>query len=177
MAFHLQFHLTNRLSTSNLIVNIIEVIYDWTLYWEPWLITEEHWQNILHDKVCEKVRPSMEYEKCPSMEFFLVRIFPQFDWIRRDTKYWVRIRENRTRKDPVFGNFSRSVLHYNLQFRSPSINSLLMPWNYNPNAIYTAIIRSSRLVVFCKAGVLTNFTKFTRKHLHQSLLLKEAADL
>ena len=32
-------------------------------------------------------------EKCPSMEFFLVRIFPQLGWIRRDTKYWVRMQE------------------------------------------------------------------------------------
>ena len=36
----------------------------------------------------------------------------------------------------------------------------------NANTIDTAIIRSSRLVVFCKTGVLKNFTKFTRKHLH-----------
>ena len=26
-------------------------------------------------------------EKCPNMEFFLVRIFPHSDWIRRDTSY------------------------------------------------------------------------------------------
>ena len=26
-------------------------------------------------------------EKCPNTEFFLVRIFPHSDWIRRDTKY------------------------------------------------------------------------------------------
>ena len=26
-------------------------------------------------------------EKCPNMEFFLVRIFPHSDWIRRDTMY------------------------------------------------------------------------------------------
>ena len=26
-------------------------------------------------------------EKCPNTEFFLVRIFPHLDWIRRDTKY------------------------------------------------------------------------------------------
>ena len=32
--------------------------------------------------------------------------------------------------------------------------------------IDTAIIGSTCLVVFCKKGVLTNFAKFTRKHLH-----------
>ena len=26
-------------------------------------------------------------EKCPNTEFFLVRIFPHSDWIRRDTSY------------------------------------------------------------------------------------------
>ena len=45
------------------------------------------------------------------------------------------------------------------------------------NAIDTAIIRSSRLVVFCKTGVLTNFAKLTRKILRQGLVFKEAADL
>ena len=32
--------------------------------------------------------------------------------------------------------------------------------------------RSSRPVVFCKKGVLRHFTKFTRKHLCQSLFFK-----
>ena len=34
------------------------------------------------------------------------------------------------------------------------------------------ICRSSRPEVFCKKGVLRNFTKFTGKHLCQSLILK-----
>ena len=42
--------------------------------------------------------------------------------------------------------------------------------------IDTAIIRSSRLVVFCKKSVLMNFAKFTWKHLRFSLVLNEAAD-
>ena len=33
------------------------------------------------------------------------------------------------------------------------------------STVDTAIIRSSRLVVFCKKGVLKNFAKFTGKHL------------
>ena len=28
-------------------------------------------------------------QKCPSKEFFLVRIFPHSDWIRKDTEYGV----------------------------------------------------------------------------------------
>ena len=87
------------------------------------------------------------------------------------------MQEIRTRRNPVFGNFSGSVLYYNLQFRLPILTSLLIPWNYNANTIDTAIIRGSRLVVYCKTDVLTNFTKFTRKHLRQGLVFNEAAYL
>ena len=38
-------------------------------------------------------------EKCPNMELFLVRIFPHSDWIWRDTKYSVRMRENADQKN------------------------------------------------------------------------------
>ena len=41
--------------------------------------------------------------------------------------------------------------------------------NFNKIFIIPAINRSSRLEVLCKKGVLRNFTKFTRKHLYQSL--------
>ena len=37
--------------------------------------------------------------------------------------------------------------------------------------------KSSRLDVFCKKGVLRNFTKFLGKHLRQSLFFSEAAGL
>ena len=37
--------------------------------------------------------------------------------------------------------------------------------------------RSSHLEVFCKKGVLRRFTKFTRKHLCQSLLFNRVAGL
>ena len=37
--------------------------------------------------------------------------------------------------------------------------------------------RSSRPEVSCKIGVLRNFTKFTRKHLHQILFLNKVATL
>ena len=57
-------------------------------------------------------------------------------------------------------------LYHNLQFRLPVTNTT-----------DSAIIRSSRLVVFYKKGVLTNFAKFTRKIPRQCLAFKEAADL
>ena len=66
--------------------------------------------------------------------------------------------------------FGIIIYSFACQFSLPS-------WNYNATTIDTAIIRSSRLVMFCKTGVLTNFTKFTRKHQHLSLVLKEVADL
>ena len=49
-------------------------------------------------------------EKCPSMEFFLV------GEMRSIQSECGKIR---TRKNPAYGNFSRSVLYYNLQFRQP----------------------------------------------------------
>ena len=38
-------------------------------------------------------------------------------------------------------------------------------------------MRSSRPLVFCKKGVLRNFTKFTGKHLCQSLFFNKVAGL
>ena len=37
-------------------------------------------------QVEDTVKPPL-HEKCPNTEFFLVRIFPHSDWIRRDTEY------------------------------------------------------------------------------------------
>ena len=46
-------------------------------------------------------------EKCPNTEFFLVRIFPHLNWIRRDT-FQSECGEMRTRKNSVSGHFSCS---------------------------------------------------------------------
>ena len=46
-------------------------------------------------------------EKCPDTEFFLVRIFLYSDWIRGFTQF--EYRKVRTRKNSVFGHFSRST--------------------------------------------------------------------
>ena len=48
-------------------------------------------------------------EKCPDTEFFLVCVFPHSDWIRRDTSYSVRMRENIDQENSVFGHFLRSA--------------------------------------------------------------------
>ena len=54
------------------------------------------------------------HEKCPNTEFLMVRIFPYLDWIWRFTacvnlRIQSKYRKIRTRKNSVFGHFSRSV--------------------------------------------------------------------
>ena len=47
-----------------------------------------------------------------------------------------------------------------------------------PDQVATVItpnFRTSRLEVFCKNSVIKNFSKFTRKHLHQSLFFNKVA--
>ena len=66
------------------------------------IFLEKYFTEHLLTVTCETIR-----EKCPNTEFFLVRIFPHSDWIRRFTPYSVRMRENTTRKNSVFEHFSR----------------------------------------------------------------------
>ena len=50
-------------------------------------------------------------EKCPNTKLFLVRIFPHSDWIRRDrVPLFIQSEcgKIRSRKNSVFGHFSRS---------------------------------------------------------------------
>ena len=61
--------------------------------------------NFLIFKICCSTREDLFLlvidtlrKKCPNTEFFLVLIFPYSDWIRRDSPYSVRIRENKNRK-------------------------------------------------------------------------------
>ena len=53
------------------------------------------------------------------------------------------------------------------KFLCEKIMVVLDGTNIQESSINQAIIRSSRPVVFCKKGVLRNFTKFTGKHLCQ----------
>ena len=100
-------------------------------------------------------------EKCPNTKFCLVRIFPYSDWILRDTLYLSVFNPNVGKcgpeKTPYLDTFHTVVciIIYSFTCLSPFII----------NTIDTAIIRSSRLVVFCKKVVLTNFANLTRKHL------------
>ena len=60
------------------------------------------WGKVISSSLCEM---------CPNTELFLVRIFPHSDWIWRDVS--LRIQSEcgkiRTRKNSVFGHFSRSA--------------------------------------------------------------------
>ena len=47
---------------------------------------------------------------------------------------------------------------------------------YDPE-LQETLVRSSRPEVFCKKGVFRNFTKFTGKHLYQSLFFNKVAGL
>ena len=47
-------------------------------------------------------------EKCPNTELFLVRIFLHSEWIRVSLRIQSECGKKRTRKNSVFGHFSRS---------------------------------------------------------------------
>ena len=51
-------------------------------------------------KLGSESQANAQREKCSDMEFFLVRILPHLDWIRRDSisPYSVRMRENKDQK-------------------------------------------------------------------------------
>ena len=71
--------------------------------------------------------------KVPVFGIILVCIFPHSDWIRRDTSYLVRMRENADQNNSEYGHFLRSekwrsdtqILQLLLKFCRYSIS----PWN------------------------------------------------
>ena len=75
-------------------------------------------------------------ENCPNAEFSLGCIFPYFDWNQKI----------RTRKNSLFGHFSRSNCGKNFCRKQPA-------------------------EVICKKGVYKNFANFTGKHLCRGLFL------
>ena len=65
-------------------------------------------------------------KKCPNTEFFLVRIFSHSGWIRIRIEY-LRIQSEcgkiRTRKNSVFGHFSRVAVEKNSYFSVFGLNA------------------------------------------------------
>ena len=73
------------------------------------------------------------------------------------------------------------AFEYDFRFvnRDSSVNLQISYFNISTNFIphQTTNYRSSRPEVFCKKGILKNFTKFTGKHLCQSLFFNKVAGL
>ena len=69
-----------------------------------------HWEIIWGRyklRIAGKVQGALR-ETCPNTEFFLVRIFPCLDWIRRFLLIQSKYGKIRTRKNSVFRYFLRS---------------------------------------------------------------------
>ena len=91
-----------------------------------------------HPKIIERTFSFREFapackksalrEKCWNTKFFLVRIFPHSDWMRRDTLSECGKRQ--TRKNSVFGHFSRSAVHSICSFLRQNFRT---PWLYWPS--------------------------------------------
>ena len=100
--------------------------------------------------------------------FFLIRIFPHFDWIRRDTPYLSVFSPNVGKDEPektpyldtfhavVFFNPSGTVTH-----KSKISYLILVHWIVNiwQTHILTEFNKSSSLQVLWKIGVLKNFAE------------------
>ena len=132
----------------------------------------------------------------PNMEFFLVRIFPHSYWIRRDTKRHegsLRVQSERgkirTRKNSVFGHFSRSDILSNPWFTKLHKHKMSKFWTgenwYEGISTFKMryvafiigkkdwlqIVRSDFPEVFWKKAVLKYFANFKGKHLCRSTFL------
>ena len=100
----------------------------------------------------------------------LVRIFPHSDWARKDTILIYKIPRIYQKVLPFsvaqnFSNVSWQIAYINLAETKEIINQ--------QNHIY----RSSHQRWSVRRSVFTNFTKFTGKHMCQSLFLNKVAGL
>ena len=95
-------------------------------------------------------------EKCPNTEFFLVHIFLYSDWygdLVRKSPYQSEYRKIWTRKNFVFGHFSRSGHNIKLDVRVQNLPGLYL----RCRCIYSELC--------CLNTVMKNFAIFTRNHL------------
>ena len=94
---------------SSIIINFEHVIADWVTYSIYCLLILSSFRPCLfiHLSLCEK---------CPNTELFLVHIFLQSDWIRRDTLYLSAFSPNAGKygpeKTPYFDTFHAMRLFY-----------------------------------------------------------------
>ena len=100
------FFTKHLLTTASVMMKQLEYIELLTFRW----ILFRNFQNHVNSFMKEVPIGTSLRGKCPNTEFFLVRIFLYSDWIRRENlriqaEYW----KIRTRKNSVFGHFSRSA--------------------------------------------------------------------
>ena len=96
-------------------------------------------------------------EKCPNMEFFLVRFFLYSDWInlRIQSEY----RKIQNRKNSVFGNFSRSGILAYIEYGKTRFIGKPVYWHIvHSDRHINAFIKYSTEKLFWK--LLKNLKKF-----------------
>ena len=99
-------------------------------------------------------------EKCPNTELSLLRVFLYLYWIRSQSPYSVQIQENTDQeKLLIWTLLTQFVFLYFYE---------ITQW-FQRSGILVYIFGSSHQSCSIKKGVLRNFTKFTGKHLCQSL--------
>ena len=103
----------------------------------------------------------------PNTKFFLVRIFLYSDWIRKFTgnlRIQSECKKIRTRKNSVFGHFSRSASRSKLETNWLSTNVIKQIFMVSSRGMLVNN-RSSYQRCAIKKAVLKIFSIFTRKHL------------
>ena len=95
-----------------------------------------HFNNVNPKATAVKQEQSSLCENCPNTEFFLVRIYPHSDWIRRDTSYLSVFGPNAGKygpeKDPYLDTFhtvamNKIVLHWKRKNNWKSKESIRKP--------------------------------------------------
>ena len=97
------------------------------------------------------------------------------NWIKIKNGYLTCFKDLRIGVLSTLFNCRKVNLKWNVSFTGKILARSF--WNLVGNAFIARLNRSSRIEVFCKRGVLTNFEKLTRKHQCESLLLNKVAGL
>ena len=125
----------------------------------------QKWKNLLLQVAA--VSQNCHCVKFPNTEFFLVRIFLYSDWIRKFTvnlRIQSECKKIRTRKNSVFGHFSRSASRSKLETNWLSTNVIKQIFMVSSRGMLVNN-RSSYQRCAIKKAVLKIFSIFTRKHL------------
>ena len=121
--------------------------------------------NFLKHIICKKLYGLTEpqhalREKCPNTEFFLVRISrirTEYGEIWSISSYSVRMRENRTRKNPVFGHFSRSDSYSIVKNLAELSLVILINYSYRKYLKWRALLTPKRRNPFLQSSPSPTF--------------------